>query len=192
MMKHLAATLAFLLATPALAGTGEIWFTPRAGNQQWFVHGRHDMLASAYQISVPPALAQHVLEVESVGPFVWWDWLDWNVYEPGHPCAGWGWLTGGYTPGGDFQFYEGPLAIVTFDEPVVFVPAPHCAHPDDSAAFWFRGDVPAMPMPGSWWLTTAGDLTGNGAVSVADLLAALAGWGVYNVGDVLDILAGWG
>ena len=38
-----------------------------------------------------------------------------------------------------------------------------------------------------------GDVTGDGAVNVTDLLAVISGWGdPYDVGDLLDVIASWG
>ncbi|MDG2291745.1 MAG: right-handed parallel beta-helix repeat-containing protein, partial [Phycisphaerales bacterium] len=38
-----------------------------------------------------------------------------------------------------------------------------------------------------------GDVTGDGAVNVTDLLAVISGWGdPYSVSDLLDVIAGWG
>ena len=38
-----------------------------------------------------------------------------------------------------------------------------------------------------------GDVSGDGAVNVTDLLAVISGWGdPYSVSDLLDVIAGWG
>ena len=41
----------------AVSGTGDVWFTPRPGNEEWWVQGQLTSVACCYQFSLPPEQA---------------------------------------------------------------------------------------------------------------------------------------
>ena len=187
----------------ALAGTGDVWFTPRPNGDQWWCQGAHTSIACCYQFTLPPEQAEHVESFINCGLFAWWngEGLSWKVIPDGHPseCDGWGFATGSYPLGEMEETYDGPMGLLTFDEPTALEPAhAPCQQPWVPPAFWFDGEIPATPMVGSWHLTCAGDYDGNCTVNVGDWLYVLAFWGCedfpngYTVLDSMAVLANWG
>jgi hypothetical protein len=146
-------------------------------------------VACCYQFTLPPRQAEHVIDYVNVGPFEWWNGqgLSWIVN-----AEGWGTASGSYPLGQMQDTFEGPMGIISFDEPTVLRPEPHPSHPTSPAAFWFDGVVPAMPMPGAWWVTCPGDYNGDSSVNVQHLLWVLAYWDhPYDTRDYLSVLAFW-